>query len=179
MPAVPRIPSSGAPTANAAGDPTYGQGTLTYALSRVAPVIEQVTTSSNRIAQAQRTYVSPVDGASIPAVQAHTPSADAVYTGAVAQERAAYLGTQVANATGTSAATATEVVRDYHNRTGSFPDLSQLGSLGSGYTGGAVDLGAGGAGVQEAGVLGGGLNTWILLGALGLVAVLLFGKKGR
>jgi len=83
------------------------------------------------------------------------------------------LGDQIAAATGSDPALAAQLVRDYRKRTGSFPDLSQLGNLGVG----------GGGGLEpeplQLGVAGGSsaLSTWLILSAIGVVLLLLFGRK--
>lgn len=177
MPAVPRTAPTGAPSATAAADPLLSsnapitQRLAPAVLARYSGVTDKAAASS-----AIRSYTSPVDGATMQVVQAHTPSASAVYTGETAIDRAGYLGTQIANITGDDPAAATRIVRDYNERTGSYPDLTQLGATGSGYAA-PLDLSGNGSGLQQASVLGGGLTMWIVLGAIGLVLALVYGKK--
>lgn len=170
MIAVSRTAPTGAPSASAPADPSYTDN---------SPIAAQPTgivriSAFSRGGSGAGVYAVPTaDGQIVQGIQSHTPTANATYTGQTAVERASYIGTQVAAATGTSPATATAVVRDYKNRTGTYPDMSSLSSLGSGYTGGNIVDGA----PQQLGLLSGGLNTWVILSLVGLVAVLLFGRK--
>lgn len=158
MPAVPRTAPTGAPSATAPAQP--------------------VLTESGPLTATARRYVVAADGVVVPAVQAHTPSANAVYTGQTAIDRTSYIGQQLATATGSDPALATSVVREYRDRAGTYPDLTQFGALGSGYTGGALIPGE--QPLQQASILGGLTPTMlIVLGAAALVAVVLFGRKRR
>lgn len=177
MPAVPRTASTGAPTSDGAAAPDYSDRTQLaspFTLTGARQRIEAARAA--RAANGQVVSVPTLDGATV-TYRARTPSADAVYTGMVAVDRASAYGSNVAAATDTDPALATSVVRQYRQRTGSWPDLSSLGALDTGgnySTGGTLDNPP----IMQAGILGGLTPTTLLvLGAVGLALVLLFGKR--
>jgi hypothetical protein len=161
--AVPRTASTGAPTSDGAAVPVYSDA-APIRQAEEKRVIHRFATfgpSGEIVARTDRGVVS-AEGVS--------------FTGRTAVERAVVIGNQIAAATGTDAAQAAQLVREYRKRTGSFPDLSQLGNLG---TGGAPADEEGMIAPQQASVLGFGIGTWLLLSAIGLVLFLVYGKRGR
>jgi hypothetical protein len=78
-------------------------------------------------------------------------------------------------------AEAVPIIDEYRRRTGGYPDLGGVtpgfgGSGGSG-GGGFLPSDEGEPGITTAGFLGDGLNMWLALSAIGVVLVLMFGKK--